>query len=131
MGEFQIADGMIRDFALQLLRRLQTPRPVEKSLGRDAATAAGIDNMEDGQLPPEDLLQTPYLPERMELPAQKLQVVQHVELLFALSSKAPDFLDEYVLLCSSAPPVEFLIAVPGSSPPTVKWMSAFRRRFKT
>ena len=131
MGEFQIADGMIRDFALQLLRRLQTPRPVEKSLGRDAAMTAGIDSMEDGQLPPEDLLQTPYLPERMELPAQKLQVVQHVELLFALSSKAPDFLDEYVLLGFSAPPVEFLIAVPGSSQPTGRWMSAFRRRFKT
>jgi symplekin len=96
MGEFQIADGMIRDFALQLLRRLQTPRPVDKPPG-DAAAIAGIDSMEDGQLPPEDLLQTPYLPERMELPAQKSQVVQHVELLFALSSKAPDFLGECVL----------------------------------
>jgi symplekin len=94
MGEFQIVDGMIRDFALQLLRRLQTPRPIDKSPG-DAAAIAG-DGMEDGQLPPEDLLQTPYLPERLELPAQKSQVVQHVELLFALSSKAPDFLDEYV-----------------------------------
>ncbi|KAH9995475.1 Symplekin tight junction protein C terminal-domain-containing protein [Russula vinacea] len=93
MGEFQIADGMIRDFALQLLRRLQTPRPVDKSPG-DSAAIAGTDSMEDGQLPPEDLLQTPYLPERLELPAQKSQVVQHVELLFALSSKAPDFLDE-------------------------------------
>src|SRR5579863_635268 len=88
MGEFQITDGMIREFALQLLRRLQTPRPVDKPPGGDAAGTAGVDSMEDGQLPPEDLLQTPYLPERMELPAQKLQVVQHVELLFALSSKA-------------------------------------------
>jgi symplekin len=87
MGEFQMTDGMIRDFALQLLRRLQTPRPVDKIPGADA-------DMEDGQLPPEDLLQTPYLQERLELPAQKSQVVQHVELLFALSSKAPDFLDE-------------------------------------
>lgn len=93
MGEFQMTDGMIRDFALQLLRRLQTPRPVDKPPGGDAI-AAGNDNMEDGQLPPEDLLQTPYLPERLEPPAQKSQVVQHVELLFALSSKAPDFLDE-------------------------------------
>ncbi|KAI0292278.1 Symplekin tight junction protein C terminal-domain-containing protein [Russula brevipes] len=96
MGEFQIADGMIRDFALQLLRRLQTPRPIDKPPGGDAAATSGSgnDNMEDGQLPPEDLLQTPYLPERLDLPAQKSQVVQHVELLFALSSKAPDFLDE-------------------------------------
>lgn len=90
MGEFQMTDGMIRDFALQLLRRLQTPRPVDKIPGADAV----VNDMEDGQLPPEDLLQTPYLPERLELPAQKSQVVQHVELLFALSSKVPDFLDE-------------------------------------
>ncbi len=47
MGEFQIADGMIRDFALQLLRRLQTPRPVDKPPG-DAAAIAGTDSMEDG-----------------------------------------------------------------------------------
>jgi symplekin len=97
-GEFQIANGMIRDFSLQLLRRLQTPRLIDKPPGGDAAATAGSgnDNMEDGQLPPEDLLQTPYLPERLDLPAQKSQVVQHVELLFALSSKAPDFLDECV-----------------------------------
>lgn len=101
MGEFQTTDGMIRDFALQLLRRLQTPRSVDKPPGGDVAATAGNDGMEDGQLPPEDLLQTPYLPERLELPAQKSQVVQHVELLFALSSKVPDFLDEYVL---RAPP---------------------------
>ncbi|KAI0305811.1 Symplekin tight junction protein C terminal-domain-containing protein [Multifurca ochricompacta] len=92
MSEFQMTDGMIRDFALQLLRRLQTPRLVDKLPTGDVA--ATNENMEDGQLPPEDLLQTPYLPERLELPAQKSQVVQHVELLFALSSKVPDFLDE-------------------------------------
>jgi symplekin len=130
MGEFQITDGMIRDFALQLLRRLQTPRPVEKPPGGDAAATAGIDSMEDGQLPPEDLLQTPYVPERMELPAQKLQVVQHVELLFALSSKVPEFLDEYVFLNFSARAIEFLIAVVGSSQPTGRWMSASKRQFK-
>lgn len=127
MGEFQITDGMIREFALQLLRRLQTPRPVDKPPGGDAAATAGVDSMEDGQLPPEDLLQTPYLPERMELPAQKLQVVQHVELLFALSSKAPDFLDECVPWRSRA---HSLMVVTGSSRPMVKWTSAFKRRFK-
>ncbi|KAH9074729.1 Symplekin tight junction protein C terminal-domain-containing protein [Lactarius deliciosus] len=79
MGEFQMTDGMIRDFALQLLRRLQMPRPVDKPPIGDAVT---------------DLLQTPYLPERLELPSPKPLVVQHVELLFALSSKASDFLDE-------------------------------------
>jgi symplekin len=54
------------------------------------------ENMEDGQLPPEELVQTPYLPERIELPAQKSHVLQHVELLFALSVKVPEFLDESV-----------------------------------
>ena len=53
--------------------------------------------MEDGQIAPEPLIQTPYLPERIELPAQKAQVLQHVELLFALSVKVPEFLDEYGL----------------------------------
>ncbi|KAH9160770.1 Symplekin tight junction protein C terminal-domain-containing protein [Lactarius sanguifluus] len=94
MGEFQMTDGMIRDFALQLLRRLQMPRPVDKPPIGDAVVTMGNENMEDGQLPPDDLLQTPYLPERLELPTPKPLVVQHVELLFALSSKASDFLDE-------------------------------------
>lgn len=128
MGEFQIVDGMIREFALQLLRRLQTPRPVDKSPG-DAAAIAGTDNMEDGQLPPEDLLQTPYLPDRLELPVQKSQVVQHVELLFALSSKAPDFLDE----CGfwSLPRHQLMLTVvTGSSQHMVKWTSAFKRQSK-
>ncbi|KAH9032328.1 Symplekin tight junction protein C terminal-domain-containing protein [Lactarius hengduanensis] len=95
MGEFQMTDGMIRDFALQLLRRLQMPRLVDKPpIGDAVVTAGNNENMEDGQLPPDDLLQTPYLPERLELPTPKPLVVQHVELLFALSSKASDFLDE-------------------------------------
>lgn len=50
--------------------------------------------MEDGQLPQEDLIQTPYLPEQLELPAQSDQILQHLELLFALSTKVPEFLDE-------------------------------------
>lgn len=56
------------------------------------------ENMEDGQLPPEELVQTPYLPERIDLPAQKSHVLQHVELLFALSVKVPEFLDELVVI---------------------------------
>ncbi|KAF9045824.1 hypothetical protein BDZ89DRAFT_1188893 [Hymenopellis radicata] len=56
------------------------------------------ENMEDGQLPQEELLHTPYLPERIQLPAQKSDVLQHVELLFALSVKLPEFLEEYVCL---------------------------------
>ncbi|TFK32777.1 Symplekin tight junction protein C terminal-domain-containing protein [Crucibulum laeve] len=114
-------DGMIREFALQMLRKLQLhPADIEpksqpdvqmedvdsSNQDQDVAAVETIqaekfisedgqgENMEDGQLPQEDLLNTPYLPERIELPAQKAQVLQHVELLFALSVKVPEFLDE-------------------------------------
>ncbi|KDR80507.1 hypothetical protein GALMADRAFT_264472 [Galerina marginata CBS 339.88] len=106
-------DGMVREFALQMLRKLQLrsseiraamPKDVEMNgdpLEEEQAVPPkekepreeGQD-MEDGQLPAEDLVHTPYLPERIELPAKKAQVLQHVELLFALSVKVPEFLDE-------------------------------------
>ncbi|KAJ7077855.1 Symplekin tight junction protein C terminal-domain-containing protein [Mycena belliarum] len=96
----QPMDGMIREFALQMLRKLQSQADVKsvKSNGsEDVVLGSGNgedENMEDGQLPPEDLVQTPYLPERIELPAQQSHVLQHVELLFALCVKVPEFLDE-------------------------------------
>jgi len=127
----QPMDGYIREFALQMLRKLQlcptklhgnndaegttktnghsddngsltevavqdekvvteTMSPTEQ---REGSKERGHE-IEDGQLPQEDLVHTPYLPERIELPAQKQQVLQHVELLFALSVKVPEFLDE-------------------------------------
>lgn len=117
----QPMDMMIRAFALQMLRKLQL-RPSEvvkfpssscQDSGRDDVVMNGDgedsqaksvpangdhqdENMEDGQLPQEDLVHTPYLPERIELPAKKPHVLQHVELLFALSVKVPEFLDESV-----------------------------------
>jgi symplekin len=53
-----------------------------------------VHDMTSGPQAQDDLVQTPYLPERIELPAQKQQVLQHVELLFALSVKVPEFLDQ-------------------------------------
>jgi hypothetical protein len=91
--------SMIRDFALQLLRRLQSrPRGSrQKEVQNNGDVSEEHDeNMEDGQLPQEDILQTPYLPEQLELPAQSDQIIQHLELLFALSTRSPEFLDEYV-----------------------------------
>lgn len=88
---------MIRDFALQLLRRLQSRPKADKGKEPQANGDSGEDheeNMEDGQLPQEDILQTAYLPEQLELPAQSDQILQHLELLFALSTRVPDFLDE-------------------------------------
>lgn len=106
-------DGVVREFATQMLRKLQLrPSDSRTQPVKDAATngnaiviesGGGISgqgdrevghDMEDGQLPPEDLVHTPYLPERIQLPAKKAQVLQHVELLFALSVKVSEFLDE-------------------------------------
>ncbi|KAJ7180551.1 Symplekin tight junction protein C terminal-domain-containing protein [Mycena filopes] len=88
----QPMDGMIREFALQMLRKLQLQAETEppRSNGADGTgeKEEGEDeNMEDGQLPPEELVQTPC-------PAQESHVLQHVELLFALCVKVPEFLDE-------------------------------------
>lgn len=114
---------MVRDFALQLLRRLQSrPQAVqeapqeqtpekehsekkqdkeveietdtEKPQSPKANGADHDENMEDGQLPQEEIIQTPYLPEQLELPAVDSQILQHLELLFALSTRLPEFLDE-------------------------------------
>jgi symplekin len=82
----QPMDRMIRDFALQLLRRLQT-------------RSSGMDE-EDGQLPQDALVQTPYLGPTVTLPARKSEILQHVELLFALSVKAPDLLEECNFHCA-------------------------------
>ncbi|KAK7030720.1 mitogen-activated protein kinase [Favolaschia claudopus] len=96
----QPMDGMIREFALQMLRKLQSQADLKGGNANGNGDVSMIpeegedENMEDGQLPPEELVQTPYLPERIELPAKEPQVLQHVELLFALCVKVPEFLDE-------------------------------------
>ncbi|KAL4063109.1 Symplekin tight junction protein C terminal-domain-containing protein [Scleroderma yunnanense] len=89
-------DSMIRDFALRILRRLQKRPPQESGKSTNGQTNGETedDSMEDGQLPPEELIQTPYLLYEIQLPAEKSHVLQHVELLFALSVKIPEFLDE-------------------------------------
>jgi len=89
-------EGKVRGFALRILRRLQKrPAKDDHKGGETHVNGASEDQpMEDGQLAADDIEQTPYLPEEMELPAQKAHVLQHVELLFALSVKVPDFLDE-------------------------------------
>lgn len=78
------------------------------------------ENMEDGQLPQEDIIQTPYLPEQLELPAVDAQILQHVELLFALSTKVPEFLDEYVYLAAIRNSIAKLV-VSGSLRHTEAW----------
>lgn len=86
--------SLIREFALKLLRRLQSPRPTFEKMDVDIELAGAEDNMEDGQLPSEALVKTPYLSDVLQLPAERGQVLQHVELMFALTVKVPEFLDE-------------------------------------
>lgn len=95
--DVQPMGDMIRTFALRLLRRLQKPAENTQTNGKvnDESGADGEDDpMEDGEMPQEALVQTEFLPEQLELPAQKAQILQHVELIFALCVKCPEFLDE-------------------------------------
>jgi hypothetical protein len=80
---------MAKDFALQLLRRLH-------SGSNDADEEENMQQDEDGQLAPDALIQTPYLEPKLTIPAEKLEMLQHVELIFALCVKLPELLDEYV-----------------------------------
>lgn len=52
------------------------------------------ERMEDGQMSDEDFIPSPYLEESIELPAQQNVITQHVELLFGLTVKVPDLLEE-------------------------------------
>lgn len=129
--DYEPMASMIRDFALQLLRRLQT-RPKGKEKEPQTNGDAGEDhdeNMEDGQLPQEDILQTPYLPEQLELPAQKDQVLQHLELLFALSTRVPEFLDECVPIFSILRPCADIGS--GSSRLMAAWTRAYKKRYNS
>ena len=100
---------IVRRFSFRLLHRLQrrtSPAPEVK----DEAEAEGETKAEsppeegvmeeDGQLPQEEMLQTVYLPQEITLPADKAQILQHLELRFALTVRVPDLLDEYVYLAS-------------------------------
>lgn len=70
-------NSQITTFAKNLLKQLQL-RPSE-----DGA----IPDTFEGDFPR-------YLPPKLELPAKKTQVIQYVELMFALSVRVPAFLDE-------------------------------------
>jgi symplekin len=71
----------IREFAHQLLNRLRMTATLD--MGDSNATTE-----------PAVKACSSYLPGAIALPAEKPQILQHVELLFALSVKVPEFLDE-------------------------------------
>ncbi|TRM60720.1 Symplekin tight junction protein C terminal-domain-containing protein [Schizophyllum amplum] len=76
------------------------PRARESSgeavaINEPAAPSHPMEGIEEGE-EQEEVIQTPYLPEHVsgEGAELKSQVLQHVELLFALSVKVPELLDE-------------------------------------
>ena len=84
---------MIRTFARRLLHRLQKkPAKSEQANGEVSTNGMG-ESMEDGETE-DETIQTEYLPEHLELPANKAEVLQHVELTFVLCVKCPDLLNE-------------------------------------
>ncbi|KAI5992594.1 Symplekin tight junction protein C terminal-domain-containing protein [Pisolithus orientalis] len=87
-------DSVARRATINMVRRNDC---LKKAKALMVKCEAEVDNMEDGQLPPEELIQTPYLIDEIQLPAEKSHVLQHVELLFALSVKIPEFWDRIVV----------------------------------
>ncbi|KZV93110.1 hypothetical protein EXIGLDRAFT_674317 [Exidia glandulosa HHB12029] len=88
----QPMDRLVQRFALQMLRRLCViPAPPKPEPTTE-------DSDEDGQLPQEeeqaDDSIPAYVPVKLEGPADRAVVLQHVELVFALCIKVPDLLDE-------------------------------------
>ena len=99
--DVQPMSEMVRMFALSLLRRLQQKRKPDNTGEAREPSADRDATMEDGEMPQEDIVQTEYLPKELALPADKAHVLQHVELLFVLSVKTPEFLDECVVFQDS------------------------------
>lgn len=107
-------DKLVQKFATRLLRRLET-RTVFTGTSKPMANGTAVSDtslevqtekgilppsssfLEDGETPDPELnesVTTPYLPGELFVPADPGQVLQHVQLLFALSVKVPDLLDE-------------------------------------
>lgn len=81
-------DELSRAFAVRLLRRLE---PTGKKANGTTDT-----DMEEASSEIETLLKTPYLPEALDVPANPAQILQHVQLIFALCVKVPELLEECV-----------------------------------
>lgn len=97
-------DQLSQHFAVRLLRRLESKTPL---LANGAPKAdAEMQNGEEVKSPTpptlpspidsEPPLHTAYLPPVIEIPARPAQILQHVQLIFALCVKVPELLEEYV-----------------------------------
>ncbi|KAI5894765.1 uncharacterized protein SCHCODRAFT_02617748 [Schizophyllum commune H4-8] len=89
------AEGALRADAPSSEQAPAGTRAGDDAQGGEITQDSNMDGVEEGE-EHEEPVQTPYLPERVtgEGPEAKPQVLQHVELLFALSVKVPELLDE-------------------------------------
>lgn len=86
--------GTIRTFALQLLRRLQAGSAAAKEVTADEDENSGEDKEDVVVEEADQIAESQYLPAKLEMPVESEVVRQHVELMFALTKKIPEFLDE-------------------------------------
>jgi len=99
-------DHISQRFAVRLLRRLEFHGPI--SVNGSVPPETEMQDAEElarkSTKPWQDVeapLATPYLPSSIEIPARPAQILQHVQLIFALCVKVPDLLEEYVILTLS------------------------------
>lgn len=96
-------DQLSQNFAVRLLRRLEAQSP--SSADGDARKADSemqngdeTDNsspiISSSPRDSEPPLNTPYLPLVLDIPARPAQILQHVQLIFALCVKVPELLEE-------------------------------------
>ncbi|CUA78065.1 Symplekin [Drosophila melanogaster] [Rhizoctonia solani] len=86
-------EKVTRNAAINTVRRWV---PEAEPMNTEITTFAKklLKQLQEGQRPFGENEFPRYLPPKLELPAKKAEVIQHVELMFALSVRVPAFLDE-------------------------------------
>ncbi|KAG8985920.1 hypothetical protein FRB90_004362 [Tulasnella sp. 427] len=93
----QPMDGMVREFASGMLRRLATKPQIPEAASTEESDAMAVDQeiaQPEGELEetPQQMAYSSYLPPELVIPAEKSVVLQHVELLLGLAVKSHEFL---------------------------------------
>lgn len=96
-------DQLSQNFAVRLLRRLEA-QTASSTNGDEPKADSEMQNGDESNdsSPPissslrdsEPPLNTPYLPAVINIPARPAQILQHVQLIFALCVKVPELLEE-------------------------------------
>ncbi|CAE6402237.1 unnamed protein product [Rhizoctonia solani] len=86
-------EKVTRNAAINTVRRW-VPDVEPMNMGITSFAKKLLEQLQEGRHPFEEHEFPRYLPPKLELPAKKAEVIQHVELMFALSVRVPAFLDE-------------------------------------